>query len=63
MVRRISDKKREWRAERLNVDAEIEAKKDDSSYVSRKAVMENLNMVKKELKKMKEDQQSLVVSL
>lgn len=63
MVRKISGKRAERRAEQLDGGAEMEASGADLSYVPRMAVAEKLNSVKVKLKKMNEDQYSLMVSL
>lgn len=59
---RISGKRVERRAERLDGGAKVETKKGNTGYVPRKMVEEKLDSVKGELKKMNESCYSLTIS-
>lgn len=63
MVERVGGKSGENRAERLEHNAEVEVSESGINYVLRMVVVEILNSVKGELKKMKEDDYSLVERL
>lgn len=63
LVRRVEEKRAEWRAKRIAGGAEVEARKGDIRYVLRMVAVGKLKSVEEKMRKTDKNHHSLMASL